>query len=118
MFKVNTIIKIALVLTTVLVLCTSQDTATRAPWSFMPVARPEKTGDPVSRVFDGRLYVYTSLDHVLECGPKSSKPPMREGSGKFCNNGYRAFSTSDSSLQTQWTSHGNILNEEDVPRAF
>lgn len=83
--------------------------------SFLPIEPWQNTADPTARVFNGRLFVYTSWDHSLACGPKWSKPQKKQGSQRFCMVGYRAYSTSDPTLRGGWKSHGAVLIEENVP---
>lgn len=86
--------------------------------SFLPHERWAKTADPTARVFNGRLYVYTSWDDGTACGPKWSSPQKKEGSQRFCMIGYRAYSTADPTLRGGWVTHGSILVEEDVPWVY
>jgi len=88
-------------------------------WAYLPCEQWLGNADPTARVFNGRLYVYTSWDYPIECGNDWmdwSKP--KQGYQQFCMPGYRLYSTSDSNLQTNWTAHGAILKEEDVPWVF
>lgn len=85
------------------------------------------TGAPTARVFGDRLYVYPSADNAAAWGPKYSSPPLMEGyyyappgfqETGFCNPSYTVFSTNDSTLETNWVSHENILNENQVPWTY
>ncbi len=63
------------------------------------------TADPTARVFNGKMFVYTSHD-IQETG--------NQGVNGFCMADYHCFSSED--LIT-WTDHGVILHQNDVPWA-
>ncbi len=65
-----------------------------------PLARNLYTADPTARVFDGRLYVYTSHD--------------REDADYFFMTDWRVFSTDD---MVTWTDHGDFFGLDDIPWA-
>lgn len=85
----------------------------RRSWSFIPCEPKVHNADPVARVFDGRLYVYTTTDDPRSCGPAGKG--KSKGLNEFCMPGYRAYSTEDISLRTGWYAHGPILQEGQVP---
>ncbi|MBD3317423.1 MAG: family 43 glycosylhydrolase [Chitinivibrionales bacterium] len=64
------------------------------------------TADPSAHVFDGKLFVYPSHD-IPDC-------PSGAGKHNFCMADYHCFSTVD---LMDWTDHGMILHQDDVPRA-
>lgn len=69
-----------------------------------PLITDQFTADPTARVFDGRIYVYPSHDI-----------PYRPGKGRtnwFVMEDYHVFSSAN---LTDWTDHGVILNQTNVP---
>ncbi|UZH54491.1 family 43 glycosylhydrolase [Salinimicrobium tongyeongense] len=71
-----------------------------------PLIMDQFTADPTARVFNGKLYVFPSHDIV---------PPEGEGRAEWFNMAdYHVFSSED---LTNWTDHGKILDQKDVPWA-
>ncbi len=71
-----------------------------------PIITDQFTADPSARVFNGKIYVYPSHDIV---------PPEGEGRPDWFNMAdYHTFSSDD---LTNWTDHGVILHQKDVPWA-
>ena len=68
-----------------------------------PVIRNLYSADPTARVFNGRLYLYPSHDII------SPVEPERKW---FCMADYHVFSSDN---LTDWTDHGVILTQEQVP---
>ena len=68
-----------------------------------PVIRDQFTADPTVRVFNNKVYLYPSHDI-----------PAPEGQRKdwFCMADYHVFSSTN---LTQWTDHGTILSQQQVP---
>jgi beta-xylosidase len=70
-----------------------------------PLIIDQFTADPTARVFEGKIYVYPSHDI-----------PIPPGSGVrtnwFCMEDYHVFSSEN---LTDWTDHGVILDQNDVP---
>lgn len=70
-----------------------------------PIIMDQFTADPTARVFDGRIYLYPSHDI-----------PAPPGSGVrtnwFCMEDYHVFSSEN---LTDWTDHGVICNQTNVP---
>ena len=64
-----------------------------------PLVMDQFTADPTARVFEGRVYVYPS--HDVDCGTEW-----------FCMKDYHVFSSAD---LVDWTDHGVILSQDDVP---
>lgn len=72
-----------------------------------PLINTQFAADPTARVFGDRVYVYPSHDI----------PPVKIPSQRpdwFCMGDYHAYSSSVNSL-TDWTDHGVILDQKDVP---
>lgn len=65
-----------------------------------PLVRHIFTADPTARVFDGKLYVYTSHD--------------RSGADYFTMTDWHVFSTEDMSV---WQDHGAFFGLDDIPWA-
>lgn len=83
-------------------------------WSHIPVDEENVyNADPTARVFDGKLYIYTSWDDPQSCGVNKKK-----GEAKFCMPGYRLYSCDDADLKENWKAHGVILREEDIPWCY
>ena len=70
-----------------------------------PVISGQFTADPTARVFDGKIYMYPSHDIP-------SVVTHSDGSPWFSMPDYHVFSSED---LTEWTDHGVILRQEDVP---
>ncbi|MUP46014.1 carbohydrate-binding protein [Gramella sp. BOM4] len=71
-----------------------------------PLIQDQFTADPSARVFNGKIYIYPSHDIV---------PPEGEGRADWFNmEDYHVFSSED---LTNWTDHGVILDQKDVPWA-
>ncbi len=68
-----------------------------------PVIRDQFTADPTARVFNNKVYLYPSHDI-----------PAPEGTRQdwFCMADYHVFSSEN---LTDWTDHGVIVSQEDVP---
>lgn len=68
-----------------------------------PVIRDQFTADPTARVFNNKVYLYPSHDI-----------PAPDGQRKdwFCMADYHVFSSTN---LTQWTDHGTILSQQQVP---
>ena len=68
-----------------------------------PVIRDQFTADPTARVINNKVYLYPSHDI-----------PAPEGQRQdwFCMADYHVFSSSN---LTQWTDHGTILSQQQVP---
>lgn len=69
-----------------------------------PLITDQFTADPSARVFDGRVYVYPSHDILAN--------ESRGRVGWFCMEDYHVFSSSN---LTDWTDHGVIVHQEEVP---
>ncbi|MBR1569565.1 MAG: family 43 glycosylhydrolase [Bacteroidales bacterium] len=78
-------------------------TFTAAAFSQNPVIRGQYTADPTARVFEGKVWLYTSHDII------SPVEPERRW---FCMEDYHAFSSED---LVHWTDHGVILDQKNVP---
>lgn len=70
-----------------------------------PIIQGQFSADPTARVFNGRLYVYPSHDIHYSVDPAARKD-------WFCMADYHVFSSDNLS---DWTDHGVILSQEDVP---
>lgn len=64
-----------------------------------PLITDQFTADPSARVFEGKMYVYPS--HDVDCG-----------TDWFCMKDYHVFSSEN---LVDWTDHGVIVSQEDVP---
>ncbi len=73
-------------------------------WAQNPLIMDQFTADPTARVFGDRIYVYPS--HDIYCSETNGRKNW------FCMQDYHVFSSTD--LQN-WTDHGMILSQEDVP---
>ncbi|USD67687.1 family 43 glycosylhydrolase [Vibrio sp. SCSIO 43136] len=84
----------------------------------------EKVGsaDPTAKVFNGKLYVYTSTDSKELCQLRTDKLKKHSYSPwantGFCMPGYQVFSSADGNLnQNTWQKHGLVLRQKDIPWA-
>ena len=68
-----------------------------------PIIKGQYTADPTARVFNGKVYLFPSHDII------SPVEPERKW---FCMEDYHVFSSED---LVNWTDHGVILNQKDVP---
>ena len=68
-----------------------------------PVIKALYSADPTARVFNGKVYLFPSHDII------SPVEPERRW---FCMEDYHVFSSED---LVNWTDHGVILNQKDVP---
>ena len=68
-----------------------------------PIIRNQFSADPTARVFNGRLYVFPSHDIISPVEPERKWFSMAD---------YHVFSTDN---LTDWTDHGVILSQEQVP---
>jgi beta-xylosidase len=72
-----------------------------------PLILDQFTADPTARVFEGRVYVYPSHD--------INEPPGYTGRKNwFVMEDYHVFSSEN---LTDWTDHGVVLSQKDVPWA-
>ena len=69
-----------------------------------PVIRDQYTADPTARVFHGKVYLYPSHDIM--------PPAAQQRQAWFSMEDYHVFSSEN---LTDWTDHGVILNQENVP---
>jgi hypothetical protein len=69
-----------------------------------PVIRDQYTADPTARVFNNKVYLYPSHDIM--------PPAAQQRQGWFSMEDYHVFSSEN---LTDWTDHGVILNQENVP---
>ena len=70
-----------------------------------PLIMDQFTADPTARVFEGKIYVYPSHD-------MKEARAARGGQGWFAMEDYHVFSSEN---LTDWTDHGVICNQTDVP---
>jgi hypothetical protein len=82
-----------------IVLCLTTTVAT----AQNPIIRDQFTADPTARVFNNKVYLYPSHDIV---------PPEGQRQDWFCMADYHVFSSEN---LTEWTDHGMILSQEQVP---
>lgn len=75
-------------------------------WAQNPLIMDQFTADPSARVFGDRIYVYPS--HDIYCTENNGRENW------FCMPDYHVFSSAD---MQEWTDHGVILSQEDVPWA-
>lgn len=68
-----------------------------------PIIRNQFTADPTARVFNGRVYLFPSHDIISPVEPEKRWFSMAD---------YHMFSSAD---LVEWTDHGVILSQEDVP---
>jgi len=102
------------VLTTALIASTSIQAAPLTDRGVLPIG----TADPTARVFNGRLFVYTSTDDQYSCSVRPNPRKLQPQQG-FCMPGYRVFSTSDRNLgRNSWREHGRALVQSQVPWAY
>jgi hypothetical protein len=69
-----------------------------------PIIKDQFTADPSARVFNGKVYLYPSHDILAN--------KERGRIGWFCMEDYHVFSSEN---LTDWTDHGAIVNQENVP---
>lgn len=86
-----------------LILLTAFWAITGALQAQNPIIRDQFTADPTARVFEGKLYVYPSHD---------IPSPIDRLKEWFCMADYHVFSSEN---LTDWTDHGVILSQENVP---
>ncbi len=72
-----------------------------------PIIRDMYAADPTARVFGGKVYLFPSHDIVQ---PSPLPQGMREN--WFCMEDYHVYSSEN---LTEWTDHGVILTQKDVP---
>ena len=72
-------------------------------WHRNPIISDQFTADPTARVFDNKVWLYPSHDIV---------PPAGQRQDWFCMEDYHVFSSEN---LTDWTDHGVILSQEQVP---
>jgi len=70
-----------------------------------PIITGQFSADPTARVFEGRVYVYPSHDIPPVPHPGAQK-------NWFCMEDYHVFSSEN---LVDWTDHGVILDQKDVP---
>ena len=75
-------------------------------FSQNPIITNQFTADPSARVFDGKVYLYPSHDIPPVVG--KTRPDW------FCMEDYHVFSSSN---LTEWTDHGVILDQTQIPWA-
>lgn len=80
-------------------LCTNEANAQN------PLVNTNFNADPTAKSFDGRIYVYPSHDI-----PPVKLPTQRPD--WFCMGDYHVYSSTD---MVNWTDHGVILDQKDVP---
>lgn len=68
-----------------------------------PIIHNQFSADPTARVFDGRLYLFPSHDIISPVEPERKWFSMAD---------YHVFSSDN---LTDWTDHGVILDQKDVP---
>jgi hypothetical protein len=92
-----------------LLAATSVAAVLHAPAAFAtnPLILDQFTADPSARVFEGRVYVYPSHD-IREPAGYTGRPNW------FVMEDYHVFSSAN---LTDWTDHGVILTQKDVPWA-
>lgn len=71
-----------------------------------PIIRDQFSADPTARVFNGKIYLFPSHD----ISPLSADDYPRKD--WFCMNDYHVFSSEN---LTDWTDHGKIIDQKDVP---
>ena len=68
-----------------------------------PIIHNQFTADPTARVFNNKVYLFPSHDIPAPIGQRQDW---------FCMEDYHVFSSED---LTEWTDHGVILSQQDVP---
>ena len=68
-----------------------------------PIIRDQFTADPTARVFNNKVYLFPSHDIPAPAGQRQDW---------FCMEDYHVFSSEN---LTDWTDHGVILSQENVP---
>ena len=68
-----------------------------------PIVRDQFTADPTARVFNNKVYLFPSHD---------IQAPVGQRQDWFCMEDYHVFSSED---LIDWTDHGIILSQENVP---
>jgi hypothetical protein len=68
-----------------------------------PIIRDQFTADPTARVFNNKVYLFPSHDILVPEGARKDW---------FCMADYHVFSSEN---LTEWTDHGVIVSQEDVP---
>ena len=72
-----------------------------------PIINTQFTADPTARVFNGKVYLFPSHDIMQPTPlPQGMRPNW------FCMEDYHVFSSEN---LTEWTDHGVILTQKDVP---
>ncbi len=90
-----------------LVACLSVVLHAASAFATNPLIMDQFTADPTARVFEGKVYVYASHD--------IREPPGYTGRKNwFVMEDYHVFSSGN---LTDWTDHGVILTQKDVPWA-
>ena len=80
--------------------------STGTGWAQNPLIMDQFTADPTARVYGDRIFVYPS--HDIYCSENTGRKNW------FCMPDYHVFSSTD---MQEWTDHGVILSQEDVPWA-
>ena len=80
---------------------------TPAAFATNPLIIDQFTADPTARVFEGKVYVYPSHD-IREPPGYTGRPNW------FVMEDYHVYSSAN---LTDWTDHGVILTQKDVPWA-
>ena len=71
-----------------------------------PIIRNQFSADPTARVFNGKIYLFPSHDTTPASIPDFPRKDW------FCMNDYHVFSSEN---LTEWTDHGKIIDQKDVP---
>ncbi len=71
-----------------------------------PIIRDQFSADPTARLFNGKIYLFPSHD----IDPNTAEDYPRKD--WFCMNDYHVFSSDN---LTDWTDHGKIIDQKDVP---
>lgn len=80
-----------------------------------PFLSGQFAADPTARVFNNKVYVYPSHDIVPPTSQSATATSGQEGTLRqdwFCMADYHVFSSEN---LTDWTDHGVILSQENVP---
>ncbi len=72
-------------------------------WAQNPIIHDQFTADPTARVFNNKVYLFPSHDIPA---------PASQRQDWFCMEDYHVFSSEN---LTDWTDHGVILSQENVP---